>query len=359
VDEIIRQPQLRTVACVIGVTGYSGSGKTTLIERALSALKKKGLSVGILKHTGHGFRPDEEGKDTDRFYRAGADYVFAHDSQQGLARFPCPQMDFLEALAHLPRGLDLILVEGHKGADIRAVWVQQGSAGGSPAPGVPDAPLVISRDDPGYLGKFLEFVMAEIQDFHGGRRVRSGLLIGGRSTRMGTPKGLLEMDGVALVRRSRDTLEEVAAGTVLLGAGSLPQGMTDLDRLPDAPHGEGPLAGILSAFRWDPYCAWIISAVDMPLMTKDAWTWLLGQRRPGVWAVMPRTGSRSRAEATGACYEPMIFEYVETLAQKGVYKLQAIAQHPRVITPEIPAGLAHAWKNVNTPEEWRRLGGER
>ena len=347
-----------TAACVIGVTGYSGSGKTTLIERTLPELKKKGISVGILKHTGHGLRPDEEGKDTDRFYRAGADFVFAHDSRQGLARFPCEKMDFFEALSHLPRGLDLILVEGHRGADIRAVWIQQGIAGESSAPGAPDGPLVISRDDRGYLGKFLEFVMAEIQDFHGGRRVRAGLLIGGKSTRMGTPKGLLEMDGVALVRRALDTLGQVAAGTVLLGAGSLPKEMTDTDRLPDAPHSEGPMAGVLSALRWDPYCAWIISAVDMPLMVKDAWTWLLSQRRPGVWAVMPRTGRRSRAEATGACYEPMIFEYVDALARKGVYRLQAIAEHPRVITPQIPGGLVDAWKNVNPPEEWRRVGRE-
>jgi molybdopterin-guanine dinucleotide biosynthesis protein MobB len=355
----MRERRPMTAACVIAVRGYSGAGKTTLIEKALPELKKEGLSVGILKHSGHELWPDKEGKDTARFYKAGADFVFAHDSRQGFARFPCKDMVLGEALHYFSRGLDLILVEGHKGPDIRAVWIQSAIAGESPATGVRGAPFVISRDDPGYLGKFIDFAISETRDFHAGRFMRGGLLIGGQSTRMRTSKGLLEMDGVALVRKSLDTLEEVVASAVLLGASSLPQEMTDLDRLPDAPHVEGPMAGILSAFRWDPYSTWIISAVDMPLMARDAWTWLLGQRRPGAWAVMPRTGTGSKVEATGACYEPMIFEYVDALARKGVFTLQRIAEHPRVITPEIPGALAHAWKNVNTPEDWRRIRRER
>jgi molybdopterin-guanine dinucleotide biosynthesis protein MobB len=354
----MRERRPSTAACVIGVRGHSGSGKTTLIEKALPALRKKGLSVGILKHAGHELRPDTEGKDTGRFYRAGADFVFAYDSRQGFARFPCADLVLGEALRRFPRGLDLIIVEGHRGSDIRAVWLQTAISGDSPATGLPGAAVVIHREDPGHLGKFIDFVMAEVHAFHAGRLVRGGLLIGGKSSRMGTAKGLLEMDGVTLLRKSLDTLGEAASDAVLLGAAALPSEMTEAYRLPDAPHVEGPMAGILSAFRWDPYCAWIISAVDMPLMARDAWTWLLGQRRPGAWAVMPRTGAGSRVEATGACYEPMIFEYVDALAGKGIFTLQAIAEHPRVLTPEIPKSLAQAWKNVNTPEEWRRIRSE-
>jgi molybdopterin-guanine dinucleotide biosynthesis protein MobB len=344
-----------TSACVIGVTGYSGAGKTTLIEKALPELKKAGLSVGVLKHTSHGLNIDAEGKDTDRFYRAGADFVFVHDAQQGFSRLPFTGMVLREALNYFPCGLDLILVEGHKGAENPKVWLQSGISGASRIPDMADPPAVISRDDPGYLRKFLDFVLSEIKDFHSRRLVRAGLLVGGRSSRMGTSKALLEMNGMALVRRSLDTLGEVAAKTVLLGTTVLPQDLRDADRLPDAPLVQGPMAGILSAFRWDPDCAWIISAVDMPLMDREAWNWLLSQRRPGAWAVMPRKDAGSKAEATGACYEPMIFQYVEALSRKGIFELQAIAGHPRVITPEIPKAISYAWKNVNTPEDWQDI----
>ena len=62
-----------------------------------------------------------------------------------------------------------------------------------------------------------------------------------------------------------------------------------------------------------------------------------------------------RVEATAAIYEPMIFDYLESLSRRGISKLQMIAQHPKVITPEIPESLSHAWKNVNTDEDWKEI----
>ncbi len=316
-------------------------------------MKKDGLSVGVLKHTPHEISPDISGKDTDRFYNAGADFVFGHDPAQGFARIPGALLSLPQALEHFPGGLDLILVEGHKGSGVPAFWLYQG------APAVPSpqdtagAKSAVSREDPKYIDKFLAFVRSEIEDFHSRRLVRAGLLVGGKSSRMGSPKALLEVDGVSFVSRSLELLGEITAGAVLLGKCVLPTDLKDADRLPDVPGVMGPMAGMLAAFRWDPCAAWVISAVDMPLMGREAWAWLLGQRRPGVWAVMPRKGAK--VEATGACYEPMIFRHIEALASQGEFRLQRIAEHPKVITPEIPAGISHAWRNVNTPEDWRDI----
>jgi molybdopterin-guanine dinucleotide biosynthesis protein A len=93
----------------------------------------------------------------------------------------------------------------------------------------------------------------------------------------------------------------------------------------------------------------------MPFMNEEAWQWVLSQRKPGVWAVMPRRKGSETVEATGACYEPEIFDYAGSLAQKGILRLQSIADHPKVITPVIPKKLEQAWKNVNTPEEWNEI----
>src|SRR5512135_2956371 len=113
--------------CVISIGGYSGSGKTTLIENVVRELKKEGLYVGLLKHTSHHrLSPDGEGKDSERFYRAGADFVFAHDSHQGFARFPQKDAGPSGALARFPRGLDIVLIEGHKGSEIPGIWIVPG-----------------------------------------------------------------------------------------------------------------------------------------------------------------------------------------------------------------------------------------
>lgn len=340
--------------CVIRLNGRSGSGKTTLIEKTLPELKKEALSVGVIKHTGHHkLSPDREGKDTDRFYRAGADFVLAQDLLQGFARFASKDEGLEEAIAQCPRGLDLILVEGYKSADAPVILLHSGEL--DTARENSDTLGKIDRSDPQYKERFLELVLRHLKDFHSRRPVAAGLLAGGKSSRMGTPKALLKYKGETFIRRSLDALRKVSGKTVLLGPTEVLSKSVKAESLPDAPGVRGPMAGILSAFRWNPENAWIISAVDMPLMDAKAWNWLLGQRRPGAWAVLPRTSTGGKVETTGACYEPEIFEYVESLSRKGIFGLQALADHPKIISPVIPQSIAAAWKNVNTPEDLKDI----
>ncbi len=350
----IKFPIMTSSFCVIGISGYSGSGKTTLIEKVVKALKKEGLSVGLLKHTSHHrLSLDADGKDSARFYMAGADFVFAHDSKQGFASFPFSAAGLSEALARFPKGLDIVLVEGHKNAEIPGIWIQPGGVRNEKHE-VPAglSKRVIQRDDPKYIEKVLAYIHQEIGRSHSGRTVAAGLLVGGRSRRMGTSKAMLKIREETLIERSLRTLGKIAARTLFLGSAELPGHLGGVDRLTDAAGVEGPMAGILSAFRWAPESTWIISAVDMPLMDKEAWEWVMGQRRPGVWAVLPLLKSGAKAETMAACYEPMIFDEVEALAQKGIRTLQVLADHPKVITPLVPESLSHAWKNVNTSKEW-------
>ena len=57
---------------VISVTGWSGSGKTCFIEKLIPRLLALGLRPAVIKHDGHDFQMDREGKDTWRFTNAGA-----------------------------------------------------------------------------------------------------------------------------------------------------------------------------------------------------------------------------------------------------------------------------------------------
>jgi molybdopterin-guanine dinucleotide biosynthesis protein MobB len=341
--------------CVIGIGGYSGSGKTTLIERILAELRGEGLRVGILKHASHPLSLDREGKDTERFYRAGADFIFAHDKRQGFARLPLKGAGLSEALLHFSSALDLVLVEGHKGSGLPGIWIVP-AAGGSQKSEVPEHPAkkVFLRDDLRHFGAVMEYIHRELEKFHAQRTIAAGLLIGGRSLRMGTDKALLRIGGEIFAERAFRMLGGVAAKTVLLGSAELPGPLGRADRLPDAAGVAGPMAGVLSAFRWAPESAWIISAVDMPFMDREAWEWVLGQRRPGVWAVLPLLKRGAKAETMAGCYEPMIFGEVESLARTGISTLQELTRHPKVITPLVPKSLAHAWKNVNTISEWKR-----
>ncbi len=341
--------------CIIGITGYSGSGKTTLIRKILLALKKQGLSVGVLKHIHHKLNIDIRGKDTDHFYRAGADLVFAHDAQQGFARYRGIDKALPDLIRRLPAALDLIIIEGHKDIDMPGIWLVTGAIGKKINESGYGNKEVVRRDDPRYHQKVLVYIREELKKFHSKRPLMAGLFIGGKSTRMDTPKALLKIKGTTLAKRSFDILSAVSGKTVLLGSGQLPRSLDTAERLPDACGLEGPVSGMLSAFRWAPESAWIISSVDMPFMHKEAWEWLLSQRKPGVWAVLPKIKGSRGVETTGAIYEPMIFEHIESLAGNRNSKLQDIAAHPKIITPIIPNSLVEAWKNVNTTAGWVKV----
>lgn len=93
-------------------TAFSGTGKTTYLERLIPALKAHGLRVGIVKHHGHDTPMDQEGKDSWRFARAGAD-VTAVVSPGQAAFIENRGLDPEEAVDRI-RGVDLILTEGYK-----------------------------------------------------------------------------------------------------------------------------------------------------------------------------------------------------------------------------------------------------
>ena len=97
---------------VIAVHGPSGSGKTTLIEQVVSRLHARGLSVGVVKHAHDGFALDQRGKDSQRFWEAGAHAVLVAAPQELFVRQRCTWSRLSELLGLLPQELDCVFIEG-------------------------------------------------------------------------------------------------------------------------------------------------------------------------------------------------------------------------------------------------------
>lgn len=106
---------------VIGFAGFSGSGKTTLIEKLIPIFKGRGLKVAVIKHDAHDFEMDHEGKDTWRFYTAGADIVMISSAIKS-ARVSNSKSTLDEMISQ-SEDADLILVEGFKTAGIKKMAV--------------------------------------------------------------------------------------------------------------------------------------------------------------------------------------------------------------------------------------------
>ncbi len=118
---------------MILIVGYSGSGKTTLIEKLTSEFKERGFRVGTIKHDVHGFDMDRPGKDSWRHKRAGAaTTIITSPKQIGIVmdvdhdHYPIELLPLLE-------GMDIVLVEGFKRANLPKIEIFRLENGKPPA----------------------------------------------------------------------------------------------------------------------------------------------------------------------------------------------------------------------------------
>jgi len=335
---------------VMGVCGLSGSGKTTLLEAVLPELVRRGLRVAVLKHDVHGIVVDTPGKDSDRLFRAGGTVHLQGPGETFIHHRPQPWQDLEGTVRAMLAEHDLVLVEGHKQTPLPKVWLESADGQG-PADGVEGVVTVMSRDEdrPAHLLAILEEWLPSVWRR---RRCLGGVLVGGRSRRMGRPKSEVRFRGQTLMERVIGALEPHVERVVQLGAAS---GGERLPRLADAADSAGPMAGLLAAMRWAPGAAWVLAACDLPLISREAVGWLLDQRAPGRWAVIPQASDRG-VEPLLAVYEPQARVLLEQLARRGERAPRLIAELGPVHLPVPPRELEAAWTNVNTPDELAALG---
>jgi molybdopterin-guanine dinucleotide biosynthesis protein B len=133
---------------ILSFVGRSNSGKTTLIERLIPELVRNGYKVATVKHAGHGFDLDTEGKDSWRHKLAGASAVVVM-SKSSLAMFAdvSDHMKVEEVRdRYLDSTYDLIIAEGWRGEDYPKIVVVRDQIGEVPVS--PDGLLGVVSNKP-------------------------------------------------------------------------------------------------------------------------------------------------------------------------------------------------------------------
>ena len=243
---------------------------------------------------------------------------------------------------------DVLLVEGHKDTPLPRVWLDQD---GAPSPGGASAYLEVLPKGADRVERVWNLLMGRLKAASRSEAILGCLLVGGRSTRMGRPKQLLERNGKTWAEDTVRRLRAVAKAVILSGDGSVAPALATLPRLPDVPGVQGPLGGLLSVLRWNPRSGWLAVPCDMPDLTEGALQWLLEQRRPGTWAVMADLGESGGIQPFPVFLDFRIRPVLEALAREGRFSLQHLARHPRTRVVPLPSRLRSEWQNLNTPRD--------
>lgn len=99
---------------VVMVVGHANTGKTSLVARLIASLAARGYRVAAIKHAAHGYEIDSEGKDSWRFFQAGASQVVVVGPESLTVHTRHDREPTLAELGNGMDGVDLILAEGFK-----------------------------------------------------------------------------------------------------------------------------------------------------------------------------------------------------------------------------------------------------
>ena len=168
------------------------------------------------------------------------------------------------------------------------------------------------------------------------------LLVGGASTRYGSPKALADVDGETLAARAWRLLGEVCDECIAVGkrADALP---LPFDVLDDGTEVRAPIAGVVAGLRAATHEVAVIIPVDVPRLTPAALLALADACRD---AAVP-----ARGPLPGA-YRRSALPHLERALAAGRLALRDAIAELDVATVELDDAIL---LNVNTPDDVRRL----
>lgn len=346
----------------IALCGLSGSGKTTLLEKLIRHFSAAGYEPACFKHGCHRFDIDREGKDSDRFRKAGAIPVLIADREKealisrGTGRLDrsaillTSDLLFIEGLKELPAPKLLLLdrqraiLEQLENGSVPQVLalVHDGCTENLERFGLP----LFERNDIGSISTFItQFLkrQADAVPLHG------LVLAGGHSTRMGRDKAMLRYHGNSQMERTASLLNTVCDRVFVscrleqldaYAASAIPA-------ITDSYLDLGPLGGVLSAQRQHPEAAWLVAACDLPFIDRDTISSLIAGRDPFRFATSFISGNNNAPEPLLTIYEPKSRRRLLEQHASGNDSLLSFLKHSRIslLQPETPSVLI----NVNDP----------
>ena len=179
------------------------------------------------------------------------------------------------------------------------------------------------------------------------QRTAGFVLVGGRSSRMGTEKARLKVGTEFLVETVARKVAE-AAGTVTLVGN--PEAFLDLPFacVPDTRPGLGPIAGLEAALATGQAELNLVTGCDMPDLRASDLTRLLAEAESNTALCTLARDRRDRSHPLCAVYRREALPVVRAALDAGRLRLLALVEELRAVEVRIDSVLS----NLNTPEQW-------
>lgn len=179
-----------------------------------------------------------------------------------------------------------------------------------------------------------------------------GILAGGRSTRMGTDKALLEVEGESILERTVRTALTTGCPVAVSGRVSPDTWLySEVLFIPDMNPYEGPLHGIarlLERFNRP----MVAIGCDMPLLTGEALNWLITLAGEDFLVDgLATEDSQGRIQPLFSVYTPRVLPLIESLSIESSCPVLQVIITGEFEVVQLPPGLEEVIQSADTPYE--------
>jgi len=185
--------------------------------------------------------------------------------------------------------------------------------------------------------------------------VTAAILAGGASSRMGTNKALLEIDGEPIITRTYQILAQLFHEVIIVTNTPADYDFLPCRKVPDLFPGIGSIAGLHSAIAHSSAERTFVTACDMPFVDTETIRYLCQLQQSGFDAVVPfSAGGQEPLHAVYAANCKEVFENAIQGNQRKILDILAQMRTRLVAWDEIQrvSGSGRSFLNVNTPEEY-------
>jgi molybdenum cofactor guanylyltransferase len=184
-------------------------------------------------------------------------------------------------------------------------------------------------------------------------KITAIILAGGKSQRMGTDKGLLNLNGKTFVKHICEALQPVVGTNIVIISSSKEYDTLGFTRVEDIIENKGPVGGLYTALAASKTKVNLVLSVDVPNVSTELLKWLIQNHDETYMVTQTKSGDKT-SPLIGVYDRSMRIVFGEHMAGNQL-KLRKVIEDVKHQTIEIPEKWNNQVQNINTPEEYQNL----
>lgn len=185
------------------------------------------------------------------------------------------------------------------------------------------------------------------------KEIEAYILAGGKSSRMGSDKGLLPYKGATFIEHIITALNKASINKITIISANKDYDFLEYNRITDIYPNKGPVGGIYTALENSKTKKNIILSVDIPLITAEILTWLIANTNEN--SPLTQVKIKNQTSPLFAVYGKQLLTTFHKHIKADELKLRSIIETIPHTTLQVPEKWYSLLDNFNTKEEYQKL----